>query len=591
MKAMDARAWATATAWGMAIGCTPMIDEDTRARAGSGAGPEAAASDAPIVFTEALGQGALDTNPCAPSRWCNEAQILGLTTGVPMYGRGAAWVDVDADGWDDLWVSHDRFPGQGSVSQSSLWRNMAGEGFRPWSIGIHPDDTWSNWSGAWADYDNDGDPDLYLVNGGYSAYATSRLYRNDLTTTGAFTEVTEAAGMLAPPSMDWGASWADVDRDGRIDLVVTSRTDRWPAPCCRAMGGEPEAASEAPVRLYHNLGDGTFEERGGKMGLGRTVLDTKNPVWLDYDRDGWPDLFIANAGATTWQNTRDDEGRAAMAGTAQLFRNLGGESFEDVTQAVLTDSSWTKPVFSAAVADFNQDGWDDLYLGRSFDEDRILINQGGAGFAARGAEHGLDKRPGWTARENTMGLGVADFDEDGVPDVWVGTGWPDFSAPAVPFRTLADGHVERIPMSEMGGYESGWNHGMACSDFDHDGDMDLLSAEGGFPLYDRDHAMDSRQQPVLLVGHPARPASTVAVRLRGVRSNRDAIGARLVVRSDNVVRYDVVTNMNGFQSLDSAWQTFPVGPSGIAVLTITWPTGRVQTETLRVGERRWVTER
>src|SRR5262249_26227438 len=161
------------------------------------------------------------------------------------------------------------------------------------------DDLKLNWEGSWADYDNDGDPDVLLVNGATHADNAPgeplALYRNDLSTSGRFTAVTDTAGITHEQAAWWGASWADYDLDGWLDFVVVPERGR--------------------VWLSHNRGDGPFEEFAAAQGIDVNwpYDDGKNPVWFDYDLDGYPDLYLA-----------------AMGGH-RLYHNDHGQGFTDVT--------------------------------------------------------------------------------------------------------------------------------------------------------------------------------------------------------------------------------------------------------------------
>ena len=531
------------------------------------------------------------TNPCENEGWCDQAVGLGLSDLAPLYGRGASWVDVDGDGWEDLWLSHDRYETLGSDASSRLYRNVGDGSFELLDLGVDPAHTLSNWGGAWGDYDNDGDPDLFLTNGGYSTLQNDYLYRNDLTTTGSFTEVTIASGMVVEPWMTWGAAWADYNNDGFLDLAVVTRSVRFDAPCCGGDEGDESEPEVAPVWLYVNQGDGTFVEMSEALGIEDQWIDGKNPVWLDYDRDGWMDLYIANAGATgSITRERDEPYVYGRRGESKLYRNLAGEGFDDVTDVVFPDPSYREPVFVAAALDFDQDGWDDLYLGRGFEQDVIMLNDHAGGFEPVGQGAGLDMASGWAAHENAMGLAVGDVTGDGWPEVWVGTGWPDFKADPLMYRH--EGYTLRMSRSGASVFPAvreGYNHGAAFSDLDHDGDVDMIWNIGAFALYDIAAGEDNRQQPSLWVNHGVRDQVTAAIRLVGTASNRDAVGARITVFGAPTRHY-TLHNMNGFQSTNGPWTTVSFGNVIEAEVLITWPSGTEQRFMLPGGGRATVTE-
>ena len=526
-------------------------------------------------------------NPCEPLEWCDQAPEVGLTELSKLYGRGTAWVDVDNDGWEDLWLSHDRFWLKGWDRTSSLFRNLGNGAFQLFDLGISGIHTMSNWSGAWGDYDNDGDADLYLANGGYSGTYADHLYRNDLSTTGTFTEVSLAAGIEETARNTWGASWADVDRDGFLDLVVTHRSLAQDAPCCPAGSGDFHADEYTPVLLYMNQGNGTFVDRGFEMGLRSVLLDGKNPVWLDVDRDGWLDLFIANAGATAGAQEAVSY-EFGSAGQVALYRNEEGKRFTNITSAAIADPEMHDPVFSAAVLDYDQDGWDDLYLGRAFEADKVLVNQQDGTFAVASA--GLDMTPGFEAHQNTMGLGVGDVTGDGFPEVFVGTGWPNFQGFPLMYRHRgAELGYERMQTAELGRLREESNHGAAFTDFDHDGDVDMAWNLGAFSIWDLYTDDEHRAHPALYVNHAPQEHVTTAIRLVGTTSNRDALGARIEVRGSEVRHYALL-GMNGFQSWNGPWTTVSLGDAAEADLVITWPTGVSETVHVPGGARVTITE-
>ena len=521
-------------------------------------------------------------NLCGSSTFCDQAEALGLHEGPEYYGRGAAWVDVDEDGWEDLWLSHDRYTGHGEARSSSLYRNQGDGTFALWDIGIDPDHTWSNWGGIWGDIDNDGDADLYLTNGGYSTERQDYLYRNDVNETGRFTNITLDAGILSESWMSWGGSFADVNNDGFLDLVVTTRARRWASPCCKEDGDALDASTQAVVRLYINDGDGTFTESSAAWGLPPGRYDGKNPTFFDYDKDGYIDLFLANAG--TGAEVPYDLYEYGGGGVARLFRNIDGARYADVSEAVFPDHRVREPVFASAAIDHNQDGWDDLYLGRTFEQDLILINKRDGTFDVLEAEHGLDMRWGHAARENTMGLCAGDLTLDGWPDVWVGTGWPDFDAVALPYLHQGQSLDLVRTSGAFTGMAENFNHGCAMTDFDHDGDVDLVSNVGGFPLWDVRERERNVERPVLYVNHRGDAGKSVVVRLVGTTSNRDAIGARIRIEGSET-RHTVVRGVDGFQSWNGPWQTIPLGDSDTGTLTITWPSGTTQEVQVEAGTR------
>lgn len=368
---------------------------------------------------------------------CNEAELAGLYS-MFGYGRGAAWVDVDGDGWDDLFLADcdNRWDANG-YGVSMFFLNRQDGTFRAvpaTELGIRDEDLNSTWSGSFSDFDNDGDQDVLLVNGGYSGVSNLALYENRFSEDGTFRSVTAESGIEVAnvlPSNWWGASWADYDSDGRLDVVVT-RTDG------RAL-------------LFHNDDGQRFTEMSEELGVGVEMEDGKNPVWIDHDADGDPDLYLAGM----WQHAfyRNDGGR---------FFDITGEIFAESLPLPGPPIQAPPPiVFAAAAEDFNQDGLDDLYFGRFDIQDVLLINDGNGGFRYQTTDWGLAMTNAAHTDfsrefENTMGLGVGDLDDDGYPDVFVGTGNPLRAAPDVVFCNQAGDALVRCTGRVFPGVARRW---------------------------------------------------------------------------------------------------------------------------------------
>lgn len=483
--------------------------------------------------------------------FCEEAEARGLLVDGPAYGRGASWTDVDGDGWEDLWQSDTGSAYQGHARTSRLYRNRGDGTFEPLELGIRVEDLLANWTGSWGDYDNDGDPDLFLANGGYSQPVPSALYRNDLAEAGQFTNVTGPAGLSPQPAQWWSAAFADYDGDGFLDLVVS--------------------AIAGPLALYHNEQDGTFRDRTRMLGLRDPSGDTKNPVWFDFDNDGDPDLYVAS--------TTDHV----------LFRNEGG-TFNDVTRSLLDPTGVGVPVFAAAAADFDQDGWEDLYLGRWDQQGYVLLNQGGLAFRAVGADVGLDMQLFPVTSENTMGLTVGDLGDDGWPEILIGPGRP--SSTGVPIVYCNEGAplgFHRCGEDFVAGQGEARNHGVALADPDHDGDLDVFWNLGGHVEHDLETGEDTTDLAAFYVQRPEREPRTAVVHLVGTVSNRDAIGARLAVEGTET-RYYTVHGMQGFPAQNSAWLPVSLGDSPGGTVRVEWPSGLESVTEVRRGDRLEIVE-
>ncbi len=514
-------------------------------------GRVATAVDAgPPIDPDAAVDAAPDDGPCgAGVVMCEEAGARGLLVDGPAYGRGVAWVDVDGDGWEDLWQSDTGTGYFGHPRTSALYRNLGDANFEPIDLGIAADDMTANWTGSWGDYDDDGDPDVFLANGGYSQPWHYALYRNDLADLGAFTQVTDDLGFEGVVQRWWSAAFADFDGDSQLDLVAT--------------------AIRGPLALFRNQGDGTFVEQGHDLGLTDPSGDTKNPVWFDFDLDGDPDLDIAATSAP------------------RLCRNGAGAGFTDVTNARALALDVGAPVFAAAAADFDQDGWEDLYLGRWDDQDYVLRNDAGQGFEAVGREAGLDMAVAPDPTENTMGMTVGGPDGEGWPDVLSGQGRPGEEDPPVVLcnDAVVPVHFHRCSDDFVLGQGAARNHGVVLADPDHDGDTDVFWSLGGHVEHDLASGEDTSELAAFYVNRPAEPPSVAVVHLVGSTSNRSAIGARIDVAAGGQVRHYVLHGMQGFPGQSSDWLPVSLGDEDVGTATITWPSGSVTRVDLSNGDR------
>ena len=505
-------------------------------------------------------------------------RVAGASLGIDSerhYGRGVSVVDLDNDGWDDVFFTDtdSRFRGR-EYGISRAVRNDHGH-FVPWDLGISRRDVFENGGAAFGDIDGDGAPDLLIVNGNNTGRSRLALYMNRLTTAHRFVRATREAGITDAPGAWWGASFADIDVDGRLDLVVTG----------------------SRLLLYHNEGDGHFQEQSEIRGLatpfsGDVRGDLQNPVWLAGDpRATAPDLLLAGLTAI------------------HLYRNDGHGVFRDVTDSALPPEvrALQPRVFSSAAADFDQDGRDDIYLGRWWYQDVLLLNEGDGRFSFHTTDVGIVERhapepdgptdnvgilpieqrtPRWGS-ENTMGLGTGDVDGNGVPDVLIGTGDPTRANPPIAFCTFPD-PMRRVRFRRCssvfvsGNGRRSRGHGIAVGDLDHDGSIDVVSNPGGFPPWDAQFGKDTRERAVVYLG-VAKAAPPSAVLRLVTDENGAAIGARVRVAS-NPVHFDTVRSVQGFQSQNSAALILPLG-DGPATVEITWPDGRRTGKTIAPGDR------
>jgi len=394
-----------------------------------------------------------------------------------------------------------------------------------------------------ADYNNDGFLDIFICRGAWiqSPIRPSLLRNNG---NGTFTDVTAEAGLLDPVN-SISAAWADYDNDGFLDLFI----------CCERQ----------PNRLYRNRGDGTFEEVAVRAGVAGNMT-CKGATWIDFDNDGYPDLFVNN-----------------LNGRATLYRNNGNGTFTDVTLQMGIDGP--QYGFGCWAFDYNNDGWPDIFaitndytvadvvkglLSKPHGcfSNKLYRNIEGKRFQDVTKEAGLD------LAFAAMGCNFGDFDNDGFLDFYLGTGDPQFSTlvPNRMFRNLGGKQFAEITGSSGTGHlQKG--HGVACGDWRRNGMIDIAIEMGGPVNGDRYHN--------LLFQNPGHENNWLNVKLVGKKTNRSAIGARIKVVTAGekpLTVYRWVSSGSSFGA-NPLEQEIGLGKANrVAVMEVYWPTsGTTQT--------------
>jgi enediyne biosynthesis protein E4 len=400
---------------------------------------------------------------------------------------------------------------------------------------------------AVGDYDNDGYPDLYVTN-----YGKNVLYHNN--GDGTFTDVTEKAGVAAG---GWSASagFFDYDNDGRLDLFIT-RYVAWDGAHSKSCGSSPVAycppgAFPATTNiLYHNLGNGHFEDVSVSSGIAAKKGRSLGVAFADYDGDGFTDIFVANDAMEEF-----------------LFHNNGKGRFDEVALDAGTALSGDGNAYAGmgvVFQDYDNDGRPDVVVSNLAKQTYALYHNDGNGvFTYRSLESGLglisSGSSGW-------GLGLEDFDNDGWKDLFVAQGHVMDNVaemdPALHYKEpplLAINQQGRFVRSESGMDEAVAGRGAAFGDLNNDGWWDVVETIlGGRPL-------------VLLnqkgAGH------WLVLNLIGTRSNRDGFGAR--VRVNGQTRF--ATSAGSYLSASDKRLHFGLGTSDRATVDILWPSGVHQT--------------
>jgi len=411
------------------------------------------------------------------------------------------------------------------------------------------------------DLDGDGMVDLMLLRGGWlgeEGRVRNSLLRNDLRrSAGGFTDVTAAAGLAEPAYPSQTASWADYDGDGDLDLFVGNES-----PTLSVDPVSVRTGSAYPSQLFRNEGDGSFTDVAPRLGVTNDRW-AKAVVWGDFDNDGDPDLFVSNIGLN------------------RLYRNDGEDGFTDVA----AEAGVTGPErsFPAWFFDFDNDGWLDLfvasyeaaveeifasYLGEEVaDGHPVLYRNVGGRF------EDVSSRAGFGRPALPMGSNFGDLDNDGFLDLYLGTGVPNINAlmPNVAYRNRGESFEDVTFELGLGHLQKG--HGVAFGDLDGDGDQDLFQQMGGaFPF-------DAYGN--VLYENPGSGNRWIVLRLKGKRSNRLGLGARIEVtvrRGEHRRQVHVVAGSGGSFGASSLQQEIGLGDAeAIEELVVTWPgSGTVQ---------------
>ncbi len=486
-------------------------------------------------------------------------------------GSGLAWGDYDDDGDPDLFLVNfsgsilDADPVGG---RHALYRNEGGGRFSDVTEQAGLAKPSYGQGAAWGDYDNDGDLDLYLTN-----YGPNRLYRNE--GDGRFTDVTDPAG-VGDPGFSSAAAWGDYDNDGHIDLYVSTyvlfeHREADQARVSRQYGSEipytinPSAYSPAPNRLYRNNGDGSFTDVAGEAGVADIQGRSLGNLWFDFDNDGLLDLYVANDVSANG-----------------VYRNRGDGSFADIGASSLAADY--RGAMGLAVGDYDRDGDMDLFVSHWLaQENGLFENMVSEGLKDRQGNRRLffmdnAEMTGLgqiSLKTVAWGTGFADLDNDGLLDLWVVNGNTlEMAADTTRLKPQPLYLFQQEP--EKGFFEVGRQasptleqrfvgRGGAHADYDSDGRVDIAVAVHG-------------GQPLLLHNTSSGNGHWLGIRLRQQGGNTRAIGARVSVRSGGRVQTAQVGGGGSYLSQHADDLHFGLGDEAGAVeITIHWPDGSVET--------------
>ena len=477
-------------------------------------------------------------------------------------GSGCAFLDYDGDGWQDiLLVNGTDWPGhRRGRSTLHLFRNNRNGTFTDVTRTAGLDEEMYGMGVAVGDFNNDGFPDLFVT-----CVGQNRLFRN--TGKGTFVDATRASGLDGRQAFSTSALWFDFDRDGLLDLFVCNYV-RWSRETdvhCSLDGKQksyctPEAYRGETCWLFRNLGNGRFMDVTATCGIFDSSSKSLGVAMLDFDQDGWPDLFVAN-------DTQPNK----------LYRNLRNGRFRDVgleAGVALSEDGKARAGMGVDAADFDNSGRTGLAV-TNFDNEMIGLY--------RQSEPGLYRdvatRAGvGFASLTTLGFGCvfADLDLDGALDLVVANGHIDetvrnirgnvgHAQPPHLFLNGGNGVFRDVATEAGGGFATPRvGRGLAYGDFDGDGDVDLLMTTNG--------------GPAALFRNDVRPGNrSLRLRLVGTASNRDAIGATVRIFHGGTSQSRMVRSGSSYLSQSELPVTFGLGRrDAVERVVINWPNGRTE---------------
>jgi len=485
-------------------------------------------------------------------------------------GAGGAFLDYDGDGWlDILLVNGMDWPGHKKQRTTPrLYRNNrngtftdvtghAGLAVEMYGMGV-----------AVGDYNNDGFPDVLITGVGQN-----RLFQN--TGKGQFLDVTEKAGLGGRSAFSTSAAWFDYDRDGQLDLFVCNYVQWAPEHdiFCSVDGTHksyctPEAYRGSTCWLFRNRGNGTFEDVTAKSGIFDTSSKSLGVALFDYDRDGWPDLVVAN-------DTQPNK----------LYRNRRNGVFEEAgvrAGVAFSEDGKARAGMGIDIGDIDNSGNPGIVI-TNFDDEMIALYRP----SGRGMYSDVAMKTGiGPVSRNSLGFGcvLCDVDLDGRLDLVAVNGHIDetvrnirsnvgYAQPPHLFLNMGKNGFQDVAVTVGGDFAAPKvARGVAYGDFDRDGDVDLLITTNRGPalLYRNDVSNGNR---------------SIRFRLVGTKSNRDAIGAMVRVFTPDGAQSRMVKSGSSYLSQSEMAVTFGLGRrDGIDRAAIEWPSGRVdEFKGLRAG--------
>lgn len=474
-------------------------------------------------------------------------------------GSGCAFFDYDNDGLPDIFLVNSKpWSGRAEGVTSKLYRNAGGGRFEDMTDAAGLGSAMYGLGVAAADYDNDGFSDLYVT-----VLDGDRLFRNQ--GNGTFQDVTKSAG-IDNARFGTSAAWFDYDLDGHLDLLVANYV-QWSADedlWCSMDGSTktyctPESYAGQPSVLYRNRGDGTFEDVSARAGVDDPTAKALGIAVFDYDSDGWPDVFQAN-------DTQPNK----------LYRNEGDGTFSEhgVSAGIAyAEDGKARGAMGVDAADYDRSGRFHLLVGNFANEMLNLFHNEGNGLFVDEAPTSQIGRDSLLSL--TFGAFFFDYDLDGHLDIFCANGHLDeeieIVQPAVKFaqapqlfRNDGRGGFELVPASPGQDLAKPLvGRGAAYADYDRDGDLDVLITTNDGPAK-------------LLRNDGGNANNYLRVRLVGSESNRSGLGALLTLASASGRQQQVVRGGSSYCSQSEVVATFGLGAdTAIDLLEVRWPSGQV----------------
>ena len=477
-------------------------------------------------------------------------------------GSGCAFIDYNNDGWPDIFLVNGlNWPERsGPSSTPRLYRNNRDGTFTDVTASAGLNVAIYGMGATVGDYDNDGNMDLFVT-----AVGPNHLFRNE--GDGTFTDVTARVKIDGAGEFSTGAAWLDYDRDGLLDLLVVNYV-AWSVETdifCTIDGNSksyctPESYDGVPPRLWRNLGDGTFEDATRKAGLLGPTSKAMGVAVLDHNRDNWPDLVIVN----------DTEPN-------RLWVNGGEGSFTErgmLAGLAFSEDGLARAGMGIDAADYDRSGYPSVVIGNFSNEMMGLYHNEGNGLF-------VDEAPrSDVGRKSLLTLAFAcfffDYDLDGWLDIFVSNGHIEqaferiqtrikYAQPPHVFRNLAGKGFREVTATlgdDLATARVG--RGAAYADIDNDGDLDLLLMTNGGPAALFENGQDGN--------------NSIRVRLEGTQSNRAGIGAIVEIRTGTETQWQMVRSGSSYLSASELVLTFGIaGRRRVDRIQIQWPSGRTET--------------